>query len=111
MRQSTYRVLIATFGVWYALSLPAVLLPLFLPTGKPLDAPAILLPIGIALLPISAIGLWHLRLWGFISLVVGFILVMAIYPRGSSFHGICIALTILRYGYARREATINRTVN
>jgi len=67
-----------------------------LQSGEPLHAPNVLLPIGFALLPISVIGLWNLRLWGFISLVLGFILVIATYPPGIILHAVCIGLTILR---------------
>ena len=106
IRQSFYRVLILIIAAWAALSIPTVLLPTLtaLRSGEPLHSPNVLLPIGFALLPISVIGLWNLRLWGFISLVLGFILVIATYSPGIILHAVCIGLTILRYYFARRES-------
>lgn len=106
MRQSFYRVLILVIAAWAALSIPTLLLPtlMALRSGQPFHAQAILLPMGFALLPISIIGLWNLRLWGFICLVLGFILTIATYPPGIFLHAVCIGITVLRYCFAHREA-------
>ena len=98
MRLRTYRRLILIFAVWVTLSIPTTLLP-FMSVEESLtwDSKMFALPIGFALLPISAFGLWNLRLWGFTLLVVGFVIIAAVYPDGIHPHAICIVLTILQY--------------
>jgi hypothetical protein len=107
MRQGMYRVLMSIFAAWAALSIPTVLVPtvVALQSGEPLDATDILLAIGFALLPISVAGLWDMHLWGFVSLTLGFFLVVATYPPGILLHAICFGLTVLRYFFAQHEAS------
>jgi len=106
MRQGFYRFLFSIFAAWAALSVPTMLMPgaMALRSAEPLHAQYFLLPIGFALLPVSLIGLWNLRLWGFIALVAGFILVMATYPGTIFLHALCIVLTIIRFCSAKRQA-------
>ena len=105
MRQSFYRLLISIFAIWAALSIPTLLAPtLFaLHSNEPLHNPGILLLIGFALLPVSVVGLWNLQLWGFISLMLASILVIATYPEQVTLHAFCIGLTIFRYCLAHRD--------
>jgi len=85
------------FAIWALLFLPS-LLALVIPaiqSGKLLSA--IVLWAGVALVPVSAIGLWHFRRWGFICLVVGFIFVIATEPQSIFLHAACILATLVRY--------------
>jgi len=106
MRQSFYRVMISIFAAWDALTIFSLMghARVTATSLKFFDAQVILTLIGLALLPISVVGLWHLRLWGFLCLVLGFILVMFSCPGAIFFHAFCIVLTILRYCFANREA-------
>jgi hypothetical protein len=69
--------------------------------------------IGLGLLPVAAVGLWNLRLWGFVILVTGMFLVAgaATFHLGvvhglewTSFHFACLFATVLLYfGLLRRR--------
>ncbi len=107
MSQRTYRISISIIAVWAALSIPTVLLPalLAMQAGEQASVMAWLLPLGFALLPVSVVGLWHLRPWGLIVLGVSFVVVVVAYsPGGCVLHAICVVLTISRYVQIQREA-------
>jgi|GEM_PF-3375791 len=103
MQRSVYHWLLGLLAGWALLSLPS-LVALVLPaiqSGKPLT---ILFPVtGFALLPISVIGLWHLRLWGFICLVLGFLAVLLTHPHAVYLHVACIVVTLVRYRFPKHE--------
>lgn len=103
MRQRVYRWLIAIFGGWAFLSLPSLvaLVPSAIHSGDLLLS--VLSLIGFALLPVSVIGLWHFRLWGFICLVLGFLIVLALHPHAVYLHAACIVVTLVRYYFPRHE--------
>lgn len=108
MSLGTYRRLILICAVWAALSIPStvvILLTAMSAEGTPGWSFRVLaLPIGLAFLPLSAFGLWNMRLWGFVVLVVGFVFIATVYPYTVHLHAICIALTIIQYFTTRNEA-------
>ena len=55
------------------------------------------LAVGLGLLPIAAAGLRKERLWGFIFLLVGLVVTLAIYPHAAYLHGICLVVTLVRF--------------
>ena len=106
MRQHVYRWLIAILGVWGLLYLPSLLAPVFA-VIQPSDVRgenwfALIVPaIGFALLPIAVVGLWRFRLWGFICLVLGLLLVVVAQPQSVFLHAACLAVTLVRYFFPR----------
>lgn len=106
MRRKTFRLLIAACGVYAAFGLPS-LVGVLLPAIQAGDARAneiLTALVGFALLPVACVGLWYERLWGFICLLIGLILVLIAFPPASILYGICLVVALARYLFPRDEA-------
>ena len=107
MRHSFYRALIAILAGWVLLSIPSALAVAHaaIRAGDVRAHRILFGTIGLGLLPVSVVGLWHLRGWGFICIILGFILVAATIPSAIYLHATCIGITILRYCRPQSDAT------
>lgn len=108
MRQRVYRWLIAILGAWGLLSLPSLLamVPAAIQSGdiNSDNVLNIIVPtLGFALLPIAVVGLWNFRLWGFICLFLGFLLVVATHANAVFLHATCIGVTLVRYFFQQQD--------
>ncbi len=115
MWQRVYQAVLVSCSVGIAWNLPTLAHSLrrdfWLGNGLPLiDIAAF---IGLGLLPVAAVGLWNLRLWGFVILMTGMFIVAgaATFHLGvvhglewTLFHFACFFATVLLYfGLLRRR--------
>jgi hypothetical protein len=106
MQRKTFRFLIAVCAIWAALSLPGVAAVGYATfvSGDQRAFDFSISTLGIALLPVAVIGLWHEQLWGFIRLLVGLVCVLAVFPTATYLHVVCLLVTLVRYFYPRNDA-------
>ncbi len=105
MQRDSFRLFVAVFAIWATLGLPSIyaLAPAALNSGSVEISHYCMTILGVALIPISSFGLWHEKLWGFIGLLIGLLLMLFSLPSASHIHLAYLIVTMVRYLFPKND--------